>query len=68
MVDSALNDAHAIITSPVYTHVFPDGYVNEDYPINDGGWWGKFTESLERRHEKMREEQTADAGTLTAYE
>jgi len=68
MVDSALNDAHAIITSPVYQHKFPDGEVNDDYPINDGGWWGKFTESLERRHELKGKEQTADPGTLTVYE
>jgi hypothetical protein len=53
-VDAALHSAHAIVTSPVYAHTFPDGEVNEDYPIKEGGWWDQFTTCLDGRWEAIK--------------
>ena len=63
-VDSALVSTHEIITSPVYTHKFPDGYVNENYPIREGGWWGQLTYSLEGRWQNIKNRHGRETNTF----
>ena len=63
-VESALVTTHEIITSPVYTHKFPDGYVNENYPIREGGWWGQLTYSLEGRWDTIKKQHRRETGAF----